>query len=277
MTRRYAFMAGLPRSGSNLLAALLNQHPEVYAGPHNNVLDVMFDLARDIPDEESWRLGIRRDAYKRVVGGVFDSYYADRPEPVVVDKNRMHGTPNALELVSNFLTEDIRIVAPVRPLLEVLASFLHAMGEEPVTEIDQRIMADPWPSSFYRKVDDVRCDWLMQPYGLIDTSILSLSQAFGPHSAKFHLVEYRELCTDPQGVVGRVFDFLGVERVGLDLSDIRPVEDYDTSFLGIPGMHEVRPTVGFQSPRVEDVLPDYAVSRYGPADFWSPVLSGGAW
>lgn len=272
MSRRYAFLAGLPRSGSHLLSALLNQHPEIYASPHNNALDIMFDLAKIIPEQESWKMNIRRDSYKKIVGGVFDSYFSDRKESLILDKNRLHGTPNAIELVSNFLTEDIKIIFPVRPLLEILASFINIMGNEPNTEIDKTILNDQFPASYYRNINDVRCDWLMKPYNLIDTSMLSLSQAFSDtHKNKFHLVEYKNLCTYPQETLNNIFDFLGVEKITLDFSNIRLIEDHDTSLLGIPDMHKIRSTIGFQSPPVKETLSDYVINKYSVVDFWTKI------
>ena len=41
MTKKFYFMAGLPRSGSTLLSAILNQNPVFYSGPASPVLATM--------------------------------------------------------------------------------------------------------------------------------------------------------------------------------------------------------------------------------------------
>ena len=39
--KTYHFLAGLPRSGSTVLASILNQNPEVYVTPTSPMLDLL--------------------------------------------------------------------------------------------------------------------------------------------------------------------------------------------------------------------------------------------
>ena len=39
--KTYYFMAGLPRAGSTLLSAILNQNPRIYSGPSSPVTSIM--------------------------------------------------------------------------------------------------------------------------------------------------------------------------------------------------------------------------------------------
>ena len=42
MQKQFYFLSGLPRSGSTVLAAILNQHPDVHTSSTSGLLDVMF-------------------------------------------------------------------------------------------------------------------------------------------------------------------------------------------------------------------------------------------
>ena len=40
-TKQFYFMAGLPRSGSTMLSAILNQNSKIYSGPSSPILGLM--------------------------------------------------------------------------------------------------------------------------------------------------------------------------------------------------------------------------------------------
>ena len=50
----YYFMAGLPRSGSTLLSALLNQNPDIHSEPSSPLCGMMFNLERSILASEQY-------------------------------------------------------------------------------------------------------------------------------------------------------------------------------------------------------------------------------
>ena len=50
--KQYYFMAGLPRSGSTLLSAILNQNPRFYSGPSSPVVPTMLSIEQSLSQDE---------------------------------------------------------------------------------------------------------------------------------------------------------------------------------------------------------------------------------
>ena len=266
MPKTFHFLAGLPRSGSTVLAAILNQRPEVYVSPQTDLLQVMYLLEAQIPGFESHRAGLRREGYANLVRSSAETFYADIDASVVIDKNRAWGTPHNLTL-ARLLNPDVRILATVRPMLEVLASFVTQARAHPDTNFIDVAMArtDFYPAQ-YRPVDDARCDWLMRPNGEIDRAILSVAQARN-HPELFHLIAYDDLVSDPSATLAEAARFLGLDAFDHDFDDLREADVHDdAAAFGLPDLHRVRPRLARRSPRPEDVLSPYVLARYGPAD-----------
>ena len=108
--RTIHFLAGLPRSGSTLLAAILKQNPCFHVvvcspvcGVVNGLLATMSDndLPVQVTDEQ------RTDMCRAVVG----AYYAEQQNKVVIDSHR--GWCNNLAAVDT-LYPDARVICCVR-------------------------------------------------------------------------------------------------------------------------------------------------------------------
>jgi sulfotransferase len=187
MEKSFYFMSGLPRSGSTLLTAILNQNDEIYSSPQSDLLDIMYTLNSKITTFECYSSGILMDGSRNVIKQLGNSYYAGIDKPIIIDKHRSWGTPYNMSLAKN-LNQDVKIIVTVRPILEILASFISLAEKYPFTNwIDSEISTNDIWSKKYRSQDDVRCDWIMRPYGDIDKSLFSLS-SYLKYPGKFHIV-----------------------------------------------------------------------------------------
>ena len=90
---RYHFIAGLPRSGSTLLAAILSQNPRFRAGMTSPVGSLFAGVLAQCSAGSEFGAVISRDQRVRLLRGLFDSYYADdglaASHEVVFDTNRL--------------------------------------------------------------------------------------------------------------------------------------------------------------------------------------------
>lgn len=271
MTRFY-FMAGLPRAGSNVLGALMNQNPDVCCTPQTNTPEVLKALHQEPAQYESVRLGVTGTYHAALLEYALTGLYSTTDKPSIIDKNRMWGAPYFFTLLTGLLGEPPRIIAPVRPLAEVIASFVRKASENPETNWIDREMVEADFFPYWRKpLDDARVDWLLRPGGLIDGALLSLAGAFRDEtSASFHLVPYADLVAEPGKTLDGIYDFLGLPRYAheIDLVPAGP-RHADGDVLGVPDLHTVRPTLSITAPPPETVLSDYAMSRCALEDYWT--------
>jgi sulfotransferase len=257
-------MGGLPRSGSTLLTCLLNQNPEVFASHATEVLTSMYKYRQMVADFEPVQLGLMKENYFSVYKNIPHSFYKNETKPIIIDKNRAWGAPFSLDIANDF-TNDIKIIYVYRPILEVLTSFIQLVRKNPQTNyIDLSISREDFLTQYYRPIDDVRCDWLMRPNGVIDTALLSLGMGLKEeYKHMFHIVHYDELVSRPQEILSGIYNFLGINDYIHNLKKLEPYSNLeDANVLGLPQLHEVRKKIKKQSFPPEEVLSSYVIEKY---------------
>ena len=132
-------IAGLPRSGSTLLANLLNQNPEFHASSTSSVagavqglqiywsnsLEVKSSLANDPRGTES--------RSREALRGLIEGWYSSREDQIVFDKGRQWV---AVAGVLADIYSEARIFAMVRDPREVCASILRAHEQSPIFDLE---------------------------------------------------------------------------------------------------------------------------------------------
>lgn len=270
--RRIHFMAGLPRSGTTLLSAIISQNPGVYLSPQSDLTEHLHRAHVESAKGEDVSLGVLQAQHRSLLRGIIPAFYAETPQTVVIDKSRRWGAPYYLRLLTEVMPEPPRILSPVRPLAEVVASFVRKAQANPDNNyIDRQMVAEDFLPYWRKPIDDARVDWLLQPGGMLDAAMLSVSSAFKPETAHlFHVFAYADLVAEPVKTLDGIYDFLGVERFAHDFTAIPAAEPHaDAQVLGVPDFHEVRPTLAATAPPPEDVLSDYALTRCQIEDFWT--------
>lgn len=264
------FMAGLPRSGTTLLSSILNQNEAVYLSPQSDLSEHLRVIHQH--RGEDVQLGVLTAQHDALLRGAPAAFYADLGDRTVIDKSRRWGAPYYHRLLEHMLGEPPRILSPVRPLTEVVASFVRKAQENPETNyIDQAMIAEDFLPYWRKPLDDARVDWLLSPGGMLSAAILSVHSALQEDTAHlFHVFTYADLVSDPAKTLDGIYDFLGVERFPHDFATIPAAEPHaDAEVLGVPDLHTVRPTLAVTAPPPETVLSDYAMTRCQIEDFWT--------
>jgi sulfotransferase len=86
--KSFHFISGLPRSGSTLTSAILRQNPRFHAGMSSPVATLFDSLIAQVSAGTEISSMVSVEQRKRLLLGLFDSYYAECGEPVVFDTNR---------------------------------------------------------------------------------------------------------------------------------------------------------------------------------------------
>ena len=263
MSKTFFFMAGLPRSGSTLLSSILNQNPDIYVSPQNDIPRLMFALYQEMQLSEPFHAGYNPDGFHNVIRQVPYNFYANVDKKYVIDKNRAWGTLDNLQL-ANLITNDIKIIAPVRPILEILASFINLAERNPNNFIDR--IVGSYPASQYRPLNDARCDAIMAGDKDLERNILSIASALRPeHKDKFHFVLYEDLVAKPEQSIKDIYQFLGIPEFEHQFDNFKwELMPNEANVFGIPNLHKVKPHLE-QSKTDISVLSDYVREKYGNA------------
>lgn len=271
MNRDYFFMAGLPRSGSTLLSAILNQNPKIYSGPQTDFPKMMLCLYQETLHSESFNSGYNSEGYVNLLRQMLNNFYINTEKRYVIDLNRSWGTLDNIQLL-NLLTDKVKIICPVRPILEILASFVRLAQKNPDNFIDKKIKNIS--QGYYRPLDDARCDLLMSEGENLPLNIFSLASALLPeHREKFHFVLYQDLVSKPKETLDAIYDFLEIDRFEHTFENLKwETMPNEEKIFGIKNMHSIKPTLK-SSKTDTSILSDYIQNKYANAlDFLEPLV-----
>ena len=266
--KNYAFMAGLPRSGSTLLSSILSQNPEIYSGPDSPVCDLMFNVERNLINASQYVAYPKPKVVPATIFGLIENYYSDISKPLVIDKSRTWSLPEHFDTLKRNLPYKPKILMPVRPVIEILASFIDLVHRNPssVSFIDKE-MQSRQELNPYRQIDELRCDHLMRPKGLIDNCIYGIVNAVQPQNREhFYFVDYDELVNNPIEVMDGVYNFLEIKKFDHNFDLVVNNTHEDDIIYGLHGMHDVRSKVSRRQINPVNVLTPYVIQKYSGSD-----------
>ncbi len=254
------FISGLPRSGSTLLAALLRQNPAIHAAMTSPLGSLITSLMGQMSQANEGGLFIDDAQRVRVLRAVVDGFYGDlHTEKLVIDTNRMWCAKMALLAT---LFPKARVIACVRNPAWILDS---------IETLVRRNAVQPSGIFSYETGGTVysRADGLLAGNGMIGYALNALREAvFGEQHHRLLLVRYDSLTVDPQRVLDRIYDFLGLPGFVHDPNNIEP--DYDAMMfdqrLGTPGLHAVGAKV--QLNLRATILPPDLFARLADGAWW---------
>jgi sulfotransferase len=267
--KTYCFMAGLPRSGSTLLSAILNQNPRIHSGPSSPVTSIMLTLENVIASDELFRAYPKPAQAGEIIANVIKHYYSDVDKPVIIDKNR--SWVNRMHYIPGYFGVEPKIICPVRNIDEILASFITMHKRNPfdangrINFIDEMLIKTNTPLT-----DDNRCEFLASSNGILGQSVAGIRQALMEgRQRQIHFVEYDELISSPRETMKKLYDFLGEEYFEHDFANIiNQHKEDDASVYGFTDMHDVRSTLEKKSIDPKDILSPAILERCAGSEFW---------
>ena len=257
--KKIYFLAGLPRAGNTLLASILNQNPDVCCTPNSITLEIYKDIwnlkhtdvFKNFPDHESLHC---------VMKAILPAYYKNWNYKYIIDRGPA-GTQGNLYLLRKFYGEDIRIIFLVRPILEVLASWIRWMKKTPDSFI-RRHTNNPTEA----------CHMLMNKKGQIAKELICMQNLLKPENKHLvHFVDYKEIINKPQSTIKGIYKFLGIPSfkhrfINLDQIMVNGIGYQDEGVLG-KGVHTIHTDKLTKSVTDVSILPKESIKQYGKIKF----------
>ena len=133
-------MSGLPRSGSTLLTALLNQNPEIHASTNSPLLDTIhYTEEYLLYNSEQYKAHPKPECAHKVLSSIPENYYFNTSQNIIVDKSR--GWVNQIQHIQDYITPEPKIICPVRSIPDIISSFLNLIYHSKTTSfIDEALI-----------------------------------------------------------------------------------------------------------------------------------------
>ncbi len=272
------FMAGLPRSGSTLLGALLNQNPRIHTEPASPVMDFVMAVNKSVEKNEHYAAYPKQQSVFAVVQSIFQAYYWDVAKPVVFDKNR--GWPGQIKGLEQCVVPKAKIICPVRNIDEVLASLLKIAHNNPFNPetgklnfIDHSLLLINKPIN-----DESRCDLIMSDKGMIGQCMGAMQDCVkNGFQDRLHFVEYDCLVNDPQSALNGIYEFIEEEPfTEHNFKEIRnEFREKDTEVFSVPTLHEIASKIQRSKTDPKAILPEKYYEECQGKEFWRLLNSWG--
>jgi hypothetical protein len=266
--KEFFFMAGLQRSGATLLSSILNQNPDIYCSPSSPLFPILADA------QKSYRLPQNKDfdrsaGINSVLKNIANNFYSDYNQHNVIDKNHWWTTPIGVDSINNYITQDIKIICPVRDIVEVLASFNTIIEKNKDKNKDNAIDLGALEFTHPDKdMSDRRADFLMMPNQDIATHLFGMGFAKQPEFRHmFHFIEYNDIVGNPEKVLNDLYDYLEIEKFDHVFEGLK-TELPSESITGIYDLHKVNPKIEKRSIDPKNIFSEETLRKYSGLEFW---------
>lgn len=264
MMKTFYFMSGLPRSGSTLLTALLNQNPEIHSSTNSPLLDTIhYTEEYLLYQSEQYKATPNPEGAHKVLSSIPHNYYFNTPQNIIIDKSR--GWVNQIHHIKDYITENPKIICPVRSIQDILSSFLLLIQNSKTTSfVDEALIRNN-----IEVTSDNRCEYLMSPQGIIGQSYYALSEAFRKgYEKNLLLIEYDDLVNNPQRELNRIYDFLELPSYTHSFDNVKTKTDENDEVYKLEKMHFVRSKVEKIHRDNSKYLSSYVMNKYNHMEFW---------
>jgi sulfotransferase len=252
--KNFHFLSGLPRSGSTVLSAILNQNPKVFSTPTSPLLELLIANQHEWHANEPVKANPEPIQLTNITRAMIHATWQHRPEEIIIDKH-FGWSPNIKD-VSTLFEKPVKMIAPVRDLPSIMASWLSILRKNPNSFVHQNLQAAGMLINDEALVNDM---WVR----MVKDTIAGLVHGLNYDRSRFHLIEFNDIMNNPKVVLDGIEKFLDLPHYDYDFNNIRSDHnDFDLAAWGINGMHTVRPQLCSVSGNPREVLGDKLFKKF---------------
>lgn len=282
-SKKFFYLAGLPRTGSTILGEILNQNPDLHVSPASPLSEIVGEVLAKWRMNTSTLMAYKHpDQLPNIWRGIRNGMYEHRKENNIIDKSWAWHMNDAIDSCRKILGEEMKVICTVDNVADCLASFIMLIRNNPgyVSYIDDYLRHQG-----LEHTDSNRCIALMDPK--IGTSVgwcyENLKQTWqGKNRSNLLLIERADLVKNPQQILEKIYAFLEIPKLSIwgdnqthyfDQIEKEITED-DGSAYGIPNLHKLGPKLRDRNWNAKEVLGNQLYFKYRRMEFWRPKKRG---
>ena len=205
----------------------------------------MWNMQQSVLNSEQIKAS-NKNVLDSLVKSIPHSYYADVAKPVVVDKCRSWTLPANMEMLNRYFDSAPKVVVLVRPLVEIVASFMALRKANGWTDIEAGLLDDG-----------------SEP---IMRSLAGVEWATKNNTGQFLFITYDELVDDTQVSLNRIYEHCGWQLFEHNLDDIVNEYKENDDVYGLTGQHDIRPQISRHTLDID--LSDELLAKCNSLDRW---------
>ena len=232
--QQFVCLSGLPRSGSTILSAILDQNPLIHAEGNSAVCQLIWDMHQSgtVHAAEQLKGNNRAGTVKDMIEQIPKIYYKDIPagKQIVIDKCRAWTMPANVELLRKYIDPEIKIIVLERSVTAIMQSFMKLYQK------------NNWSDE---KIHEVLKAMLVPNQEPVMRSIDGINLARNSHESveTFLFIHYDDLIAKPADTMDRIYAFGGWAPYAHQFDNIVNRHPENDDFYNLKGFHEIRPTL----------------------------------
>lgn len=257
MQKQYYFISGLPRSGSTLLSAILNQNADIKSEISGPLARFSRAIIEQSSDQGGYRFQCPAEKRKLLIQNLFETYYSDSNATYNFNCNR--GWSLMLPLLKD-LFPYTKVILCVRDLPWVLDSFETLIRKNPYSATTM-FSPDENINVYTRANTLMRSD---RPVGFafegVKHAITSLERNM------LYILEYDQLAKNPEKTMREIHHFLNIPYYQYDFNNVESTHDEFDSDVNLKGLHTTRKEVKFIER--QSIIPPDLWEQYKHYSIW---------
>jgi len=243
-------LAGLPRTGTTVLGAILNQNPEMYVSTTSSFVELLwrnYSLwydEKEIPCLDTQAIKRMKHEYLRNVGNIWFKNLTEKN--IVIDKRRIwHSIPN-IKMYKEIYGVKPKIICTVRDIAEIVVSFMKVFEANDELFVHHKSLNGEMYGVVYDRLKETFFDSYF--------------------TECIHIVEYNDICNNTEKTLKNIYKFLEIEPYKHDLKNIEVFEQEGNHHF--KNLHDIKGTLNPSETNLLDYLTPHEIDKYNADIFW---------
>lgn len=255
MTKTFHFINGMPRSGSTLLANILNQNPRFWATPTSGLSPLVAHTYRAWDEIPEIRASATPAGKIRVLRAMVEAFHGTEESPVIFDKSR--GWVCAFELLETILGTKPKILITYRDIPSILSSCEKLFRRE----LEAPESTARWGQNM--ETIEGRLAFWSDGGQIVGGAYNRIRDCVNRgHGDSLHFINFDDLTSRPAQTMKAVYEFLGETPYDHNFENVEQSTHEEDSAHGFVDLHTIRAAV-------KPVKKDY---REILGDAWRPYV-----
>lgn len=258
--KKIVFTSGLPRSGSTLLSAILNQNPRFDANVVSPILPIMQAVIEAMNSKGNNKILVSDKTKDNILRGILENYHDIENKEVFFNHNRKWS--DQTEILKR-LYPDFKMIITVRDIGWILDSFENLTRKKPYNKTS-------YSNSYIISNIYSRCEEYMS---LIYEPYFSIKDAIYSNVSNYMIIEYDVLVSQPEFVIRSLYNHIEEPYFQHDFNNIKNIPNSEIVDIDInmPGLHHVKKVI--TPPNRQTIIPPDIWERYSGMEIWKNLKS----
>ena len=268
--KKYYFTSGLPRCGNTLISSILNQNPNIFATGLSCLPEVFYRLLTIAEDDIAFNTSPCPENLQNVFVNLFDTFYKNKKEDIIIDRSNWI-TPFNYPVLHEYCPNDVKILILVRPMVEVIKSYLKVCQNSPLFYINQQYNQID-KSTLYKSELETKVDLILQKEHEVDRNLYSIKWLVdNDYAENVRILDYNDLIDNPKESINFLYEWYDIPKYNHDFKNLKQVSEYgvrytDNEYLQAD-LHTIR-TNGIEKLDNDIELPDHLVKLCESLNVW---------